>query len=393
MKILGGIPKVSVVVPTYNRSAFLRQAIQSVMDQTCQDIEILVVDDGSIDDTASVITGFGDQRIVYIHQENTGRSAARNRGLAQARGEYVAFLDDDDFYLPNKLAIQAAYLDSHGEIGLVAGGAQIIGADSTLVRTWETWKDCPQLILPICLYACPLLTCSVLLRRSWLAALDHWFDPQMDRAEDTDFWIRLLAAGCAMTWTPDIVSAYRQHPASSQGDAARYQRGYLRLLDKLYACADLPPAVQAERSRLYAHYHVVGACHAYAAGQIDAGQDGLQQAVTAAPEILAGQPPSIVSSIVGVAGSNGIADPSGVIDVVFGHLPPALAHLRSYRRNALSALHMQRVFAAHSNGASPRLSDWTQGVYQNPRWLANRGVWSILVRNVMLRSASGRVTR
>lgn len=385
-------PRVSVIIPTFNRSGYLRQAIASVLAQTYADFEIVVVDDGSTDDTATVVASFADPRIVYLRQDNAGRSAARNFGMERARGAYLAFLDDDDLFLPQKLAVQAAYLDAHAEIGLAAGGAQIIAMDGSLLRTWETWRDQPQLSLPDCLYACPLLTCSVLLRRGWLAALDYWFDPQMDRAEDTDFWIRLLVAGCAMAWTPHIVSVYRQHLASSQGDAARYQRGYLRLLDKLYARSDLPPAVQDERPRLYAHYHVLGACHAYAAGQIDAGQEGLQQAVAAALEIIAGKPPSIVSSIVGVAQSDGIADPSGLIDVVFGHLPSGLAHLRSYRRNALSALHMQRVFAAHSNGASPRLSDWTQGVYQNPRWLANRGVWSILVRDVLLHRSAQRVT-
>ncbi len=377
-------PRVSVIIPTYNRSGYLRQAIKSVLAQTFEDFEIVVVDDGSTDDTAAVVASFDDPRVVYLRQDNAGRSMACNAGLKQARGEYLAFLDDDDLYLPEKLAVQAAYLDAHAEIGLAAGGAQIIALDGALLRTWEAWHDRPQLSLPDCLYACPLLTCSVLLRRRWLAALDHWFDPQMDRAEDTDFWIRLLVAGCAMAWTPHIVSAYRQHPASSQGDAMRYQRGYLRLLDKLYARAELPPAVQAERSRLYAHYHVVGACYAYAAGQINVGQERLQQAVMAAPEILTGQPPRIVSSVIGVAGSEGIADPVGLIEVVFRHLPPPLVHLRSYRRYALSALPMQRVFAAHAAHRRPLLNDWLLGVYRYPRWLANRGVWSILVRDVLL---------
>lgn len=381
-------PRVSVIIPTFNRSSYLRQAIASVLAQTWSDFEIVVVDDGSTDDTAAAVAAFDDVRIVTLRQDNAGRSVARNRGLAQARGEYIAFLDDDDLYLPDKLAVQTAFLDDYTEIGLAAGGARMIAADGSLLRTWQPWRGQPDLALPRCLYACPLLTCSVLIRRSWLATLDHWFDAEMDRAEDTDLWIRLLLAGCSMAWTQHVVCAYRQHPASSQGDAGRYQRGYLRLLDKLYARADLPPAVQVERAALYAHHYVVGACHAYAADQINAGQEGLQQAAAAAPQILTGQPPPIVASIVGAAQSNGVADPAALIDGVFRRLPPALASLRPYRRYALSALPMQRVFAAHTAHEQPRLADWLQGVWRYPRWLANRGVWSILVRDLLLRQAA-----
>ncbi|MCB0058530.1 MAG: hypothetical protein KDE45_15945, partial [Caldilineaceae bacterium] len=296
----------------------------------------------------------------------------------------IAFLDDDDLYLPDKLAVQTAFLDAHTAIGLAAGGAQVVTADGSPIRIWATWRNRPDLSLPGCLYACPLLTCAVLFRRQWLGALDHWFDPTMDRAEDTDFWIRLLVAGCRMAWTPHIVSAYRWHPDNSQQDAERYQRGYLRLLDKLYARADLPPSVSAERPALYAHYHVVGACHAYAAGQIEAGQEGLLQAVAVAPGAMQGTPPPIVSSIVGVAQSDGVTDPTALIDVIFSHLPPALARLRPYRRYALSALPMQRVFAAHAAQEQPQFNDWLSGVSQYPRWLTNRGVWAILVRDLLL---------
>lgn len=378
-------PKVSVIIATYNRADYLRQAIASVLAQSYPDFELLVVDDGSTDDTAAAVAEFTDARIVYLHQTNAGRSAARNLGLTQARGMYVAFLDDDDLYLPHKLAVQTNFLDDHPEIGLVAGGSQIIAADGTPIRVRESRGEQPRLALPACLYACPLLTCAVLFRRNWLAALEHWFDPEMERAEDTDFWLRLLLAGCVMAWTPQIVSAYRQHPDNSQGDGERYARGYLRLLDKLYARADLPAVLHAERPALYAHYHMVGACHAYAAGQIASGQQWLRLAAEAAPETTRGAPPPIVSSLVGVAQNGGAEDPAALINVIFRHLPSEMEKLRPYRHYALSALPMQRVFAARAANARPRFRDWLRGVYHYPRWLANRGVWSILLRDVVLR--------
>lgn len=375
---------ISVIIATFNRSGYLRQAIASVLAQTYPDLEPIVVDDGSSDDTAAVVAGFADPRIRYIYQANQGRSAARNRGLAEARGRYIAFLDDDDLYLPHKLALQVQRLDSDPTLGLVAGGARIVDADGALLRTWRTWEDQPHLTLPACLYALPLLTCAVLFRREWLARLAHWFDPEMDRAEDTDFWLRLLIAGCKMDWTPDIVCAYRQHPANSQQDSERYYHGYLRLLDKLYAEPDLPESLLAERGRAYAHYHVIGAYSAYRAGEIGAGQARLLQAAAAAPEAMEGNPPAIACSIVGAVQSDSVVDPTTAVDALFRHLPPTLARLRVYRGYVLSALPMQRVFAAHTANQRPEFADWLQGVSCYPRWLLNRGVWSILLRDVLL---------
>lgn len=381
-------PLVSVIIPTYNRSAYLRQAIASVLAQTYPDFEIVVVDDGSMDDTAAVVAEFADTRIRYERQANAGRSAARNRGLALARGEYIAFLDDDDLYLPDKLAVQVAFLDAHREIGLAAGGAAVIAADGSPVGQWESGRDQRQLTLPACLYACPLLTCGVLLRRQWLQALDHWFDSNMDRAEDTDLWIRLLVAGCPMAWTPAVISAYRQHAASSQHDGERYYQSYLRLLDKLYVHNDLPQTVLDERPALYAHYHALGACRAYATGQIETGQERLLLAAAAAPDAVQGKPPPLVASLVGAAQSEDSADPAVLTARVFDHLPPSLAYLRAYRSYALSAPHMQRVFAAHAAQQRPRFEDWLRGVAHYPRWLANRGVWSILWRKMILPSTA-----
>lgn len=98
------IPTVSVVIPTYNRAHLVGRAIQSVLNQTYQDFEIIVVDDGSTDNTEEVVKSFNDPRIRYIrHDQNRGGSAARNTGIKMARGEYIAFQDSDDEWLPEKL--------------------------------------------------------------------------------------------------------------------------------------------------------------------------------------------------------------------------------------------------------------------------------------------------
>mgnify|MGYP001576085848 CR=1 FL=1 len=110
-------PLVSVITPTYNAGAYLRDTIRSVLGQTYSNLEHIIIDDGSTDDTAEVVRAFSDPRVKYFHQKNSGQSAARNAGIAAAKGEYVALLDADDFFLPDKLSEQVGYLEAHPDCG------------------------------------------------------------------------------------------------------------------------------------------------------------------------------------------------------------------------------------------------------------------------------------
>src|SRR5262245_57747116 len=107
------MPSVSVIIPTYNRRDFIREALASVLAQTCQDFELIVVDDGSTDGTEEIVREFPGAR--YVFQENQGVSAARNVGAALSQGELIAFLDSDDFWQPEKLAAQAAFFAAQPE--------------------------------------------------------------------------------------------------------------------------------------------------------------------------------------------------------------------------------------------------------------------------------------
>lgn len=110
--------KVSIIIPTYNRENYICQAIESALAQTIEDIEIIVVDDGSTDGTKSKIKKYQD-KIRYIYTENSGCANARNIGLKEAAGQYISFLDSDDLYYPEKTAIQSEMLDRHNDIGMV----------------------------------------------------------------------------------------------------------------------------------------------------------------------------------------------------------------------------------------------------------------------------------
>ena len=130
-------PLVSVIIPTYNHAKYISHAIDSVFKQNYEHIEIIVVDDGSIDDTKSVIKKHYAKNLTYIYQKNAGPSAARNKGIDYAKGEYVAFLDADDFWYSSKIEkqINIFYLDKN--VGLVGCGAHKIDENGNIIGNWS----------------------------------------------------------------------------------------------------------------------------------------------------------------------------------------------------------------------------------------------------------------
>ncbi|GBD39772.1 UDP-Glc:alpha-D-GlcNAc-diphosphoundecaprenol beta-1,3-glucosyltransferase WfgD [bacterium HR37] len=187
------MPEVSVIIPTYNRAGFLRSAIRSVLNQTFQDFEIIVVDDGSIDCSAKeVVNEFRDPRIRYIrHEVNRGGSAARNTGIKASRGRYIAFLDDDDEWLPEKLQKQIEVLYSSPErVGGVYTGFLILDrSNERLLRRWIPSKR-GYLLSELAKENCIKTTSTLLLRKECFDKVGL-FDENLASSQDYDMWIRI----------------------------------------------------------------------------------------------------------------------------------------------------------------------------------------------------------
>ena len=206
--------RVSVIIPAYNGDRYIAEAIDSVLEQTCPDeSEIIVVDDGSIDNTFRVVEQYGD-RLTYLSQENQGVAASRNLGLAAARGEYIAFLDQDDIFLPHKLSDQVALLDRDPNLGIVNSGWQIVderGIDKAAVQPWQ---QIPNLNYASLIIWKPVFLGAMLFRRSWLER-SGGFDTTLSQTPDVDLVMRLAMMGCPAAWVKQTTVKYRQHDANA----------------------------------------------------------------------------------------------------------------------------------------------------------------------------------
>ena len=181
-------PLVSVIIPTYNRGRYLPEAIDSVLAQTYTPIEVIIVDDGSTDDTATLLAGYGN-RIDVLRQPNRGVSAARNSGIRKAAGEYIALLDSDDCWKPQKVAAQIAYFKSNSGM-LICQTEEIWIRNGLRINPGKRHRKQSGFIFEQCLPLCLVSPSAVMLHTRLLQAVGL-FDERLPACEDYDLWLRV----------------------------------------------------------------------------------------------------------------------------------------------------------------------------------------------------------
>ena len=229
------MPRVSVIIPTYNCAAFLKRSIGSVFAQTYKDYEILVADDGSTDDTKDVVERFFPE-VTYLYQKNRGVSAARNHAVAEGSGELIAYLDADDMWYPKKLERQVAYMDEHHECGIVHSEISVIDEEDRIVHlrfNEETKRTVPQ---GHCLYDLlkqnHIQTLTVIERRQSFEGAGA-FDERLPVAQDYLHWVMIAAEGYTVGYLPEPLGKYRWRAGSLMGSKLRLLEDYVRICDIL----------------------------------------------------------------------------------------------------------------------------------------------------------------
>lgn len=235
---------ISAVIPAYNSAGTLARAVASALAQTCPPAEVIVVDDGSTDDTASVGASFGEP-IRLIRRENGGPGAARNTGIRAARGQWIGLLDADDAWLPHRLESQAPHCADE-RVGLIFSGrtGRPLGADQPVPDVPSLWSRNP------------ILNSSVLLRKAaWEAVGRFDEDRELIGVEDYNLWLRLASGGWTLQPVPGAVVDYTPAPGCLTRQVSRFHRAELANARKIARELSLPVAMlRAKEAALGAEY-------------------------------------------------------------------------------------------------------------------------------------------
>jgi glycosyltransferase involved in cell wall biosynthesis len=276
-------PCVTIIVPAYNQAAYVGEAIESVLRQTYRDWELIVVDDGSTDETAAIIATFDDPRIRYIHQANKGLPGARNTGIAHSRGDYLAFLDADDFYHQEKLAVQVAHLQQNPEIGLSYSGRIHIDQEGTPIWIYRSSNrvGLHDLVLDF-----PFTINDFLIRRSLVEAVGGFDESYRLHGEDRDFYLRLALAGCQFGGTKRALAYRRLHAHRVYKGIPERISIMLRALETAFNDPRCPQDVMTLREQAYGKIYLVWAYYEFAQEETDLALQHLQEALRLNPSYL-----------------------------------------------------------------------------------------------------------
>ncbi len=242
---------VSVIITTYNRAAYVKHSIDSVLAQIYECFELIIIDDGSTDSTVDIVKNYNDKRIRYFYQPNLGQNFARNYGLQLSKGKYAAFLDAGNIWEINKLEKQVKVLDTHPDIGLVYCATIIIDENNNII---DKQKICnysgnvtDRLVLQNFLYNG---SCAMFKINDSLYKIGR-FDETTTRMTDWDFYLKYSLHNKFYS-IPEYLLKYRMHSSTLNFNYMSYLASGFRILDKFFQNKNLPPSVIKNKNLAYA---------------------------------------------------------------------------------------------------------------------------------------------
>lgn len=255
-------PIVSVVMPVYNVEAYVAEAIDSVLGQTFIDFELIIVDDGGNDRSLEICHRYSDPRLRIIHQANRGLAGARNTGILEAQGHYIAFLDSDDRWLPEKLALHVIHLDNNPSIGVSFAPSRFIDAHGKPMRLMQKPKlegITPADIFcrnPIGNGSTPVLRRSALERVAFVHPEERgrlcYFDESLRQSEDIEMWLRLAIAGdVKFAGIAPVLTEYRVSGGGLSSQVVRQYQTWQGVVERLASYAGEFVEHYIDRARAY----------------------------------------------------------------------------------------------------------------------------------------------
>jgi glycosyltransferase involved in cell wall biosynthesis len=380
-----------VIIPTYNRAHLVGEAIHSVLCQTFTDFEVIVVDDGSTDNTSEVVHSFKDPRLKYIRQPNRGAAVARNTAIQASRGEFVACLDSDDLFLPEKLTLQMAKVAEQPEVGLVYGLA--LSTTGRRATKKSSYALPPQLTLRRLLLGPAFTWSTVLIRRDWLDQVGG-FDENFYLGQDWELTLRLALAGCPMACVAQPVSTAREQLESNTRKLPQNEAGMMAILDKTFSDPRMPAELLTMRTLCYATQLIRIAASAYVNSQPELGQNYLQRALMAEPGLIEEHADELVNLLVYRIRGLSLDDPKETLQQMTQFLPGDKIFSSKLRRRLWGRFYEVAAFQSYQLDESAQCIDYViRAISKTPSSLRNRGLISIFVRSLVGNQISNQFKR
>jgi glycosyltransferase involved in cell wall biosynthesis len=379
-------PLVSVIIPTHNRPYLLTQTLQSVLDQSYPHWEAIVVDNGSTNTVDRIVKDFNDPKIKYFYQEEGNRSKARNFGVSQAQGEYIAFLDDDDRYMPDKLLEQVKFLNNHDDIGLVTCGVIMINEKGEKIANWPLWEDHETLTLEKVLPGSGIMPSSIMMRKIWYEHVGG-FDPNLHLAEDFDFLIHLLYEGCKMDFVKYFLLEYRIHPGDSKKHPVEYGLNYEFLLNRIFSKPGISEELKKNEPWIRARFALLTMANAFLDADknpwlYDDGVNFYNIARRHLPQLETDKTP-VVEAIVGASRRYEYADPFLKGEKALLEAGRRVPVPRSIVLKARARLAQESYVRAYKRGDYDQaMRYFWKAAWLRPTWLRHRVVWGILKNTI-----------
>jgi glycosyltransferase involved in cell wall biosynthesis len=383
--------KISILIATYNRAELVKKAAQSALQQPLDDLEVIVVDDGSTDDTRQALAQITDARVKYLYQENQGAAAAWNRGFQYSTGEYIGILGDDDLYLPDGLIPLVQLLDKQPDLGVAGGGFIYMDQDGKILKEEQPWRNCPTLGLETWLFACPILLQSSLIRREWFDRVGGFDINLKIGPDDWDFFLRLAGAACAMAWVEALVFYYRIHTSRNFLETPMRIEKVFYILDKFFNTPGLPAEVLEKRNAAYFRAYLNNAGHNFACGFSEDGRQMLQNAIEMDAGFLANGGRQLFHNIAWWALSPKHSQSNReFIRYVLQNLPEKADKFRNSTRQVLAEQAAVKFFQAYHLQDIPQTKLALRDMLRNhPTRCLDRGVLSIGVEVILGKRMTG----
>lgn len=287
-------PKVSVIIPAYNGARFLAATMRSVLEQSYSNLELVVVDDASSDDTQAVVNTFDDPRLISIvHPVNRGADVARHTGLAASTGELIAFLDQDDLYHRDKLKAHVDLYAARPEVGFTYNDRFELDYSAETVR--DLWRSPRPVTLADLVLWFPIAPSDVVLRRNWAETIDLLTGSLSWYGGEIVYFGRLMLDGCVFANVPRALNYRRHHSGRMIGDLVGGCESELDAQRRILDDPRCPPAVRALRSLAHTNLYQFWAFRAFAQGATAVGRTFVREAVALRPQLVQGNPSELLN--------------------------------------------------------------------------------------------------